>query len=314
MSNIFFFYNVIKTIYNFFFYFFHKLFYKKKNISSLIFFSPLEQFEVCNNFKIISIKNSYQTDILTVYTYFTQIFINVNSFTENTMIILFYFACFFYFFFNSSYFYPYSWFQLFFEKLFTDIEKFFIKNTGLSNQPLLISFSTLIISLTTFNIIGIIPFGFTATSHIIITFFYSFSVFFGINFIASFRHKINIFDIFLPKGTPIILEPLLVYIEVISYFSRIFSLSIRLFANMMAGHALLNILTSFIFAAIASNSFNFFISFFGIAILFIIIFMELIIAFLQVYVFSTLITLYIIDIHTTNHLFFLYKIYKKLNF
>jgi ATP synthase subunit 6 len=167
---------------------------------------------------------------------------------------------------------------------------------------MLISFITLTFSLFIFNIFGMIPFGFTVTSHIIATLFYSFSIFFGINYFSIKNHSFSFFNIFLPKGTPFVLEPLLSYIEIISYFSRVFSLSIRLFANMMAGHALMNIFTSFIFTALSYHGFSSILSIIGIMLIFIIIFMEIIIAFLQVYVFSTLIALYIVDIYSTSHL------------
>jgi F-type H+-transporting ATPase subunit a len=149
----------------------------------------------------------------------------------------------------------------------------------------------------------VLPFSFTVTSHVIITSFYSFSIFFAINFIAIKRHGLSFFNIFLPKGVPFILSPLVIYIEIISYISRVFSLSIRLFANMMAGHALLSIFTSFIFNAIFTNGFSIMLSITGILLIFSIILIELIIAFLQVYVFSTLIALYIKDIHNVDHLF-----------
>lgn len=274
-------------------------FKESKNIYySIILFSPLEQFEIYNIIDLNNLKNNFYTDI-----YFTFIFFNFNSFTENIITITIYIAFFFSCFFSSLFFYPYTWIQLFFEKIFSEIENFFIKSTGLSNQPMLISYITLIFSLFFFNIFGMIPFSFTVTSHIIVTLFYSFFIFFGINFFSITKHNFSFFNIFLPKGTPFTLEPLLSYIEIISYFSRIFSLSIRLFANMMAGHALLNIFTSFIFTALSHNGFSFLLSFVGIILILIIILMEIIIACLQVYVFSTLVALYIVDTHKTSHLF-----------
>lgn len=147
-----------------------------------------------------------------------------------------------------------------------------------------------------------LPSSFTITSHLIITSFYSFSIFFAINFIAINRHGLSFFNIFLPKGVPFIISPLVIYIEIISYISRVFSLSIRLFANMTAGHALLSIFTSFIFNAMFSNGFSILLSTAGVFLIFFIIFMEFIMSFLQVYVFSILITLYIKDVHKVNHL------------
>jgi F-type H+-transporting ATPase subunit a len=164
-----------------------------------------------------------------------------------------------------------------------------------------ILFIAITTSLIIFNISGMIPFAFAVTSHFITTFFYSFSLFFGINYIAIIRHKEKFFNIFLPQGTPIFLLPLLVALEFVSYFSRLFSLGIRLFANIMAGHALLSIFTSFAFKAIVSGGFPMMVSCIGIAILFAVIFMEVAIAFLQVFVFLTLTALYVVDVHSVNH-------------
>jgi ATP synthase subunit 6 len=95
------------------------------------------------------------------------------------------------------------------------------------------------------NLIGMIPYSFTITSHISITFALSFTIFIAIIIIMFKFHKLVAFTTFLPSGTPIPLISFLVPIELISFFSKPFSLSIRLFANMMAGHSLLKILAGF---------------------------------------------------------------------
>lgn len=90
-----------------------------------------------------------------------------------------------------------------------------------------------------------IPYSFTLTSHIFMTFSLALMLFIGINLIAIKTHKIKFFGFFLPHGVHISLAPLLIPIEIISYIARVFSLSIRLFANMMAGHTLLKIIAGF---------------------------------------------------------------------
>jgi len=90
-----------------------------------------------------------------------------------------------------------------------------------------------------------IPFGFTITSHIVITFGLAFMFFFGINVIGVKRHGLHLLSLFLPNGAPLALAPLLVVIEVVSYSFRVISLALRLFANMMSGHCLLKILAGF---------------------------------------------------------------------
>jgi ATP synthase subunit 6 len=95
------------------------------------------------------------------------------------------------------------------------------------------------------NLVGMIPFSYTVTSSFIFTFYLALALFIGINLIGVYQHAYSIFAFGVPTGSPLILAPLIAAVELISYFSRIFSLSIRLFANMMAGHTLLKILIGF---------------------------------------------------------------------
>lgn len=96
-----------------------------------------------------------------------------------------------------------------------------------------------------YNLLGMIPYSFTVTSHLIITFYLSLSAFIGVNVIAVQANNIAFFNLFLPKGVPTAIIPFLVFIELVSYLARVFSLAIRLFANMMSGHTLLKILAGF---------------------------------------------------------------------
>ena len=90
-----------------------------------------------------------------------------------------------------------------------------------------------------------VPYSFTITSHIFVTFSLALTLFIGINIIAIRIHKLEFFGFFLPQGAPLVFAPLFIAIEIMSYLSRVFSLSIRLFANMMSGHALLKIIAGF---------------------------------------------------------------------
>jgi len=96
------------------------------------------------------------------------------------------------------------------------------------------------------NILGMLPYSMTITSHLILTLYFSLAFFIGNNIIGICYHKQNFFVLFLPEGVPGPIVPFLILIEYVSYLSRIFSLAIRLFANMMSGHILLKILISFI--------------------------------------------------------------------
>ena len=95
------------------------------------------------------------------------------------------------------------------------------------------------------NLLGMIPYSFTVTSHIVITLGLSTMAFFAINVVAVRTHGFHALSFFLPSGAPLALAPLLVMIELVSYSFRVVSLALRLFANMMSGHCLLKILAGF---------------------------------------------------------------------
>lgn len=146
------------------------------------------------------------------------------------------------------------------------------------------------------NICGVLPYSLTPTSHLIVTFYISLGAFIGTNITGIFSQKQNVFDIFLPDGVPMWVVPLLVVIEIVSYFARIFSLSIRLFANMLAGHVLLKILGSFWFDMMYLPTLFKFFSVFPTCIVLGVSILETSIAFLQAYVFVTLLVIYLNDI------------------
>jgi ATP synthase subunit 6 len=101
------------------------------------------------------------------------------------------------------------------------------------------------IFILTSNVIGLIPYSFTNTSSLIYTLYIALSIFLGIIIIGVTQQKYEFFNFFLPAGSPFILTPLIAFVELFSFASRVFSLAIRLFANMMAGHTLLKILIGF---------------------------------------------------------------------
>ena len=138
------------------------------------------------------------------------------------------------------------------------------------------------------NLLGMIPSAFTFTSHIIVTFAMALVVFLFVTLLAVVKHGFRFFSFFVPPGAPKAMWPLLIPIEVISYLSRPVSLSVRLFANMLAGHTLLKVFAGFVVA----------LGFAGVVpLLFIVALtgLEILIAFLQAYVFTILTCLYIND-------------------
>ena len=144
------------------------------------------------------------------------------------------------------------------------------------------------------NLIGMLPFSFTWTSHIIVTFAISFFIFLGVTGIAIYKHGIIKFlAFFAPAGVPKLMLILLIPIEIISYISRPISLSVRLFANMMAGHTLLKVIGGFVFV-LGANTFLIG-GILPVAFLVALTGLEIVIAFLQAYVFAILTCLYIND-------------------
>lgn len=152
-----------------------------------------------------------------------------------------------------------------------------------------------------FNTIGIIPAGFTPTSHIILMLFLSVSYFFAINIICLLRYSAGYFKLFMPSGTPRAIIGLVFLIEVISYYSRLLSLAIRIFANVMSGHILLHILCFFFFSNLISNYIIYLLMLLPVGCLFAIIFMEILICYLQIYVFLSLANLYLLDTFTVDN-------------
>jgi ATP synthase subunit 6 len=145
------------------------------------------------------------------------------------------------------------------------------------------------------NIIGMIPYSFTVTSHIIVTFGLALSIFIGINIIGLSLHKLHFFSLFLPAGAPKALAPFLIVVEVISYIFRVFSLSIRLFANMLSGHCLLKILAGFGWTMLSMGGIFTILHLLPLSIVFALTGLELAIAFLQAYVFTILTCIYLND-------------------
>ena len=138
------------------------------------------------------------------------------------------------------------------------------------------------------NMVGMVPYSFTFTSHIIVTFALAAVVFIGVTILGFAKHGLHFFSFFIVPGLPWYMLPILIPIEVISYLARPISLSVRLFANMLAGHTLLKVFAGFVVP----------LGFLGIVPLAFIVALtglEILIAFLQAYVFAILTCLYIND-------------------
>ena len=139
------------------------------------------------------------------------------------------------------------------------------------------------------NMVGMLPYSFTFTSHIIVTFALAAIVFIGVTILGFAKHGMHFFSFFVIPGLPWYMLPLLIPIEVISYLSRPISLSVRLFANMLAGHTLIKVFAMFVITM------PFYSGVLPLAFIVALTGLEILIAFLQAYVFAILTCLYIND-------------------
>ena len=143
------------------------------------------------------------------------------------------------------------------------------------------------------NLLGLIPGSFTFTSHIIVTFGMAVFVFVMVTLVGIFKHGLHFFSFFVPSGAPVVMYPLMIPIEIISYLSRPVSLGVRLFANMMAGHTMMKVFAGFVFGLSAATAGIGGIA--PIAMNVAVIGFEILVAFLQAYVFAVLTCLYLND-------------------
>jgi F-type H+-transporting ATPase subunit a len=161
---------------------------------------------------------------------------------------------------------------------------------------------TIFMFILTVNMIGLIPYTFTVTSHIIVTAALAITVFLTVLGYGLYRHGLHFFNLFVPKGVPIYILPLIVFIEVLSFVSRPISHSVRLFANMLAGHITLQVFASFIILLGTGLGVVGWIGgalpFLMIVILFA---LETLVAFLQAYVFAILTCIYLNDAIHPGH-------------
>lgn len=145
------------------------------------------------------------------------------------------------------------------------------------------------------NLLGMVPYNFATSSHFVLTFSLSFTIVLGATLLGLQKHGLKFFSLFVPAGCPLGLLPLLVIIETISYLSRCISLGLRLGANIVSGHLLLAILSSFIYKIMASGIIYFIIGLIPLGFVIALCGLELAIAFIQAYVFVILTSSYIKD-------------------
>jgi F-type H+-transporting ATPase subunit a len=169
---------------------------------------------------------------------------------------------------------------------------------GMKFFPLVFSLFMLI---AVSNMIGVIPYSFTVASHIIVTAALAFLVFFTVLIYGFYKNGLKFLKLFVPSGIPIFILPLVVFIEIFSFFLRPISHSVRLFANMLAGHIALAVFASFIPLLAGLGIAGYFGAILPLGMVMALTALELLVAFLQAYVFTILTCIYINDAIHPGH-------------
>ena len=185
--------------------------------------------------------------------------------------------------------------QLISELSFTFISKMISDTAGSKAKPYFAFIFSLFMFVLFCNMLGMIPYSFTVTSHIIVTFMLAVFIFIGVTIIGFTKHGLGYIKLFVPSGVPMVLLPLIVVIEIISYLSRPISLSVRLFANMMAGHTMMKVFGGFVISLGIVGGWlplSFSVALTGL---------EILVAFLQAYVFAILTCIYLNDALNLHH-------------
>nr|AHX02514.1 ATP synthase F0 subunit 6 [Schimmelmannia schousboei] len=241
--------------------------------------SPLEQFEIVTILPLSIIGLNFSltnSSLFLLIVFIVIIFWTSLSFYKNSLI-------------------PTHW-QLLKESFYEVTANILQDNLGTKGESYFPFIFTLHLFLLFCNLIGMIPYSFTVTSHIIFTFGLALSIFIGINIIGFQVHGLKFFALFLPRGVPLPIVPLLITIEFLSYIVKVFTLSIRLFANMTSGHTLLKIIASFAWTMLSAGGLLAFFHVIPLGLLLALIGLELAIAGLQAYVFTLLTCIYLNDV------------------
>jgi len=252
------------------------------NIISTYFTNPLSQFEIRDFFNIkLSFLNNLQLSLTNIGLYLIIgatfiLLINLLSTNYNKLI-------------------GNKW-SISQESLYATIQSIVIGQiNGKEGQVYFPLVYTLFLFILMNNLIGMVPYSFASTSHFVLTFSLSFTVVIGATILGFQKHGLKFFSILVPAGTPLGLLPLLVFIEFISHLARNVSLGLRLAANILSGHMLLNILAGFTYNIMTSGIIFFFLGLIPLAFIIAFSGLEFGISFIQAQVFVVLTSSYIRD-------------------
>ena len=252
------------------------------NISNLIFInSPLEQFEVTSliglNAPIFGYLNLTITNLALYSILVLFLVISLHVIVNNNTKLV-----------------PSKW-SIALESSFASINSMVREQIGSANELYLPFIYSLFFFILIANLTGNVPYSYTITTSIVVTLSLSFTILIGVTILGLYIHELRFFAYFIPSGTPLALVPLLVLIELLSYSARAFSLGIRLFANMTAGHTLLKILSTFLLQMFSASLIIAVVTLIPFAIFMALIGLELAVSFIQAYVFTILTCSYIKD-------------------
>ena len=254
----------------------------KMNISNLIFInSPLEQFEVTSliglNAPIFGYLNLTLTNLALYCILVLFLVISLHVVANNNSKLV-----------------PSKW-SIALESSFASINSMVRDQIGSVNEIYLPFIYSLFFFILIANLTGNVPYSYTVTTSAVVTLSLSFTILIGVTILGLYIHKVRFFSFFIPSGTPLALVPLLVLIELLSYSARAFSLGIRLFSNMVAGHTLMKILATFLYQMFSSTVIVFVLTLVPFAIFLAIMGLELAVSVIQAYVFTILTCSYIKD-------------------
>ena len=249
------------------------------NTNHLMVNSPLEQFEVSNllslNAPILGYINISLTNLAlySLLVLFIIVSIHYISNNENKLV-------------------PSKW-SISLESLFASINSMVKEQLG--KEVYLPFIYSLFFFILIANLTGNIPYSFTITTSIMVSIGLSFTILIAVTILGLSIHKLHFFSYFVPSGTPLALVPLLVLIELVSYLARAFSLGIRLFSNMVAGHTLMKILATFLYQMFSAGVIMFILTLIPFIIFLAIVGLEIAVSIIQAYVFVILTCSYIKD-------------------
>jgi ATP synthase subunit 6 len=243
-------------------------------------YSPLDQFKIAPLISFVvagvdlSITNFLLASLLALFTLQSYVFLIKDVKTNSFFVI------------------PSGW-QNLIEKIYALVTQLVSDIITTGSEKYLPFLSVIFMFVLTNNLIGLVPYSFTTTSYITLTFFMSFSIFVGMTIIGFQKHGLNYFSLFLPSNTGFFLALVLVPIELISYIAKPISLGVRLFINLMAGHTLLKVIVGFSWSMLLLENLTALMFIIPLFILVILMGLELAVAFIQAYVFVTLTCIYL---------------------